>query len=168
MLIALFRFFLSRAYSTIFSPSISLFPPSLSLSFSFRCFCQPAKEQSLFDCSLLFRRFLSIPLRGFCYSLIQRTAEPVQKEHNTEFLYEPGRRSVQRYGLCARRWKLNALHEVFLFLPASIRALHNLTGFSYESSSPCTIELILGVTNYVTSYQRRIISEEISFLAFNG
>ena len=127
---------------------------SLFLSLSFRCcFCQPAREQflswlvSLFDCSLLFRRFLSIPLRGFCYSFIQRTAEPVQKEHNAEFLYEPGRRSAQRYGLCARRWKLNAFDEVFFSYQLRSCSAQLLTGFSYESSSPCAIELILGVSN---------------------
>lgn len=166
MLIALFRFFLSRAYSTIFSFSVSF-----SL-FRLSRFCQPAREQSLlagvsFDDSSL------SPFRGFCYSLIQRTAEPVQKEDNAEFLYEPGRRSAQRYGLYARRWKLNALHEVFLFLPAFDRALHNLTGLGYESSSPCTIELILEVRNYtdkllVSNNERETRGKFFFFLAFNG
>lgn len=43
------------------------------------------------------------------------------------FLYEPGRRAAQRCGLCARRWKLNALHEDIPFPTAPI-VLYDPTG----------------------------------------
>lgn len=86
--IAPFRFFLSRAFSTIFS-----------LFLGFRCsFCQPASTVSLsLSLSRPVSRFsFDSSLSPFHVAYVTHSFrerfEFVEKKHNAEFLYEPGRR----------------------------------------------------------------------------